>query len=105
MEVVSNTAEDLLISGLSYKLEPGASYVVSKRNSSFYSSGAQEYISGQGARVIRISLNGEGWLDPSTVRLLMTVNSKDTTTNHTLRLISPRGVFSGAQGVYIKERS
>ena len=93
VEAMANSVEYYLIDGLSFKLSPGASYVTNRRNASFYSSGAQEYISNQGARVVRITINGDGWLDPSTVRLLMTVNNKDATANHTLRLISPPWSF------------
>ena len=93
VEAMANSVEDYLIDGLSFKLSPGASYVTNRRNATFYSSGAQEYISGQGARVIRITLNGDGWLDPSTVRLLMTVNNKDSTAGHTLRMVSPPWCF------------
>ena len=75
VEAMANSVEDVLIPGLSFRLEPGASYVTDRRNVTWYASGAQNYVSGQGARVIRIAINGDGWIDPSTVRLSYTLNN------------------------------
>ena len=66
VEAMANSVEDVLINSLSFKLDPGASYIVDRRSVTWYASGAQTYVSGQGARVIRIALNGDGWIDPST---------------------------------------
>ena len=35
MEVYSSSVEDQLIDGLSYKLNPGSSYIVDRKNSTF----------------------------------------------------------------------
>ena len=78
VEAMANSVEDYLIDGLSFKLSPGASYVTDRRSVTWYASGAQTYISNQGARVIRLALNGEGWCDPSTVRLSYTLNNTAT---------------------------
>ena len=86
---MANSVEDYLIDGLSFKLSPGASYVTDRRSVTWYASGAQTYVSGQGARVIRIALNGDGWIDPSTVRLNYTLNN--TTTSAGVFLLRPIG--------------
>ena len=65
---MANSEEYYLIDGLSFKLSPSASYVSDRRSVAWYASGAQNYVSGQGARVIRIAIDGDGWIDPSTVR-------------------------------------
>ena len=88
MESMANSVEDYLISGLSFKLDPGASYVTDRRNVSFFTAGSNIYQSGSGARVIRIMLTGDGWLDPSTVRLAFTLVNNDNNVNHVLRPLS-----------------
>jgi hypothetical protein len=75
VEAMANSVEDYLIDGLSFKLSPGASYITSRRSCTWYTSGAQSYISGQGARVIRLQINGDGWIDPSTLQLLSTIRN------------------------------
>ena len=71
---MANSVEDYLIEGLSFKLQSGASYVMERKNSTFNAQGTQSYVSGTGSRLIRIQIaDGNGWLDPSTVRLLFTV--------------------------------
>ena len=73
VEAMANSVEYYLIDGLSFTLSPGASYVTNRRNVTWYTSGSQIYVSGQGARVIRPQMNGDGWVDPSTVRLVYTL--------------------------------
>jgi len=73
VDSMANSVEDYLIDGLSFKLNPGASYVADRRSVSYFPSGSNIYQSGSGARVIRVNLTGEGWLDPSTVRLTYTL--------------------------------
>jgi hypothetical protein len=64
-----------LIEGLSFKLSPGASYVTNRRSVSFFPSGSDTYSSTSGVKVIKIKLNGTDWLDPSTVKVMFTVNN------------------------------
>ena len=54
VHAIAYLVEGYLISAFSFKLDPGASYVIAKKNNSFYASGAQTCILGPGARVIRI---------------------------------------------------
>ena len=79
VEAIANSAEDYLIDGLSFKLSPGASYVTDRRSVTWFTSGSQILVSGQGARVCRIQENSDGWIDPSTVRLHYTLNNTSST--------------------------
>ena len=87
VEAMANSIEDYLIEGLSFKLNPGASYVTDRRNVSYFTAGSNIYQSGTGARVIRINLTGEGWMDPSTARICFTLRNNDGTAAHILRPI------------------
>ena len=80
MESHAQSAEDYLIEGLSFKLAPGASYVTNRRSVSFYPQGGNSYAP-NGVKVIRIALTEEGWLDPSTVRVMFDLNNVTTNTN------------------------
>jgi len=77
MESHAQSVEDYLIEGLSFKLAPGASYVSNRRSVSFFPQGGNSY-SSAGVKVIRIALTGEGWLDPSTVRIMYDLNNVST---------------------------
>ena len=41
MEVISNSVEDKLIDGLSYKLEPTASYITERKSATFWAQGSK----------------------------------------------------------------
>ena len=71
VDSMANSVEDYLIDGLSFKLQPGASYVTDRRSVNYYAAGSNVYTSASGARVIRINLTGDGWLDPATVRVVL----------------------------------
>jgi hypothetical protein len=88
VDSMASSVEDYLIEGLSFKLNPGASYVSDRRSVSYFPSGSNIYQAGSGARVIRVNLTGDGWLDPSTVRVQYTLVNNDTTTAKSLRVLS-----------------
>ena len=69
LESTTNAIEDHLIDALSFRLQPGASYVTNRRSVSFFPQGSNIYKPLQGTQVIKINLTGDGWLDPSTVQL------------------------------------
>ena len=69
VEAHAQSTEDFLIEGLSYKLNPGASYVSNRRSVSFFPSGSDTYSPASGVKVIKIKMNGTDWLDPSTVKV------------------------------------
>ena len=75
MEAHAQSVEDNLIDSLSFKLRAGASYDTDRRSVTFFPLGGNQYTS-NGVRVIKISLNGDQWLDPSTVKLFYTIQIK-----------------------------
>ena len=62
-----------------------------ENQSHFFTAGSNVYSSGSGARVIRIMVTGDGWLDPSTVRLGFTLFNNDNNAAHMLRPLSGVG--------------
>ena len=69
LEATTNAIEDYLIDSISFKLQPGASYVTDRRSVSYFPSGSNIYRPVAGTKVIKITLTGDQWLDPSTVQL------------------------------------
>ena len=85
MESITNNAEDLLVDSLSFKLPGSGQYVTDRRSVSFHPDGSNIYNARNGTRVIKFRLNGEGWLDPSTVRVMFDVVNTDGDDNKLLR--------------------
>ena len=77
MENFASSAEDMLIDGLSFKLSPGSSYITDRKNVSFFPSGSSIYTTVGRTKVLRILLNGDDWLDPSTLRVFFDVRNND----------------------------
>ena len=90
VDSMANSVEDYLIDGLSFKLQPGASYVIDRRSVNYYAAGSNVYTSNYGARVIRINLTGDGWLDPATVRVAYTLTNTDPDNGQLLRPLQPK---------------
>ena len=85
VEAIAHSIEDKLISGLQFSHKPTAKYVTDRKYVSWFPSGAEIYSPGAGgSKVIKVRLNADGWLDPSTVKLQFTVNNKDATNAMTL---------------------
>ena len=55
METVSNSIEDALISGSSYKLDATASYITERKSCTYYAMGGNAYAPNSGTKVIKIS--------------------------------------------------
>ena len=87
VEAIANGIEDKLINGLSFKLNPGASYVVDRRSVTYHPQGSNIYKPSAGTKLIRIVLTGDNWLDPSTFRVMFDVNNDDTIAAKQLRVI------------------
>ena len=88
MEAHASANEQLLIDGLSFKLKPGANYVTNRRSVTFHPQGSNIYKTQSGTKVLKIVLNSNDWLDPSTVRLMFDVKNTDADANKRLRTIS-----------------
>ena len=88
MEHYANSIEDVLVDGLKYKLEPGASYVQSRRQVTWFPSGSAIYSPTSGTRLIRVNINSTGeWLDPASIRFSFRLNNTDSTDAKILRTI------------------
>ena len=78
LESTTNAIEDHLIDSISFKLQPGASYVTDRRSVSFFPQGSNIYKPETGTKVIKIALTGTGeWLDPSTVQLQFQLKNEE----------------------------
>jgi hypothetical protein len=71
--------------------------VAERRSVSYFPSGSNIYQSGSGARVIRVNLTGEGWLDPSTVRFTYTLVNNAGETKVLRPLSGPWSFFRRAR--------
>ena len=81
IEAMANGVEDKLIDGLSFKMSPGASYVVDRRSVTYHPQGSNIYKSVGGTKLIRILLTGNNWLDPSTFRIMFDVRNNAASPN------------------------
>ncbi len=93
VEAVANSVEDRLIEGLSFKLAKGASYIADRRSVTFHPQGSNVYTTSSGTRLIKINLTGNGWCDPSTVRVMFNVQNDDASAAKRLRPISGAHAF------------
>ena len=69
MEAIASSVEDVLIPNLTYKLKNGSSYVQERKSSTYHPAGSNIY-STTGTKLIKISLTGDHYLDPSTFRIM-----------------------------------
>lgn len=94
VEAAANGITDKLVDSLSFKLSPGASYVTDRRSVTFHPQGSNIYESVNGVRLIRINLNGDSWLDPSTFRLGFDLANTSSDAGKLLRPLSgPHSLF------------
>ena len=84
MESISTHAEYLLVDSLSFKLPGSGQYVTDRRSASVQTDGGNVYNSQSGSRILKFRLNGEGWLDPSTVRVMFHVMNTNSDPSKTL---------------------
>jgi len=75
MDTTAANTEDTLVDEMDFSLKNSASYIQSRRFSSFFPAGGNSY-SPNCVKVIRVNLTSEnGWLDPMTTRVLFTLNN------------------------------
>jgi hypothetical protein len=98
MEHYAASVADHLVDSLSFKLDPSASYIQSRRAVTFFPQGSNIYSAGgAGTRLVRINISSSmgQWLDASSVRLSFRLNNTNPTPGCVLRTISgPMGFFS-----------
>ena len=87
VEAMANGVEDKLIDGLSFKMQPGASYVVDRRSVTYHPQGSNIYKPNTGSKLIRILLPGDNWLDPSTLRICFNVSNDEATITRNLYVL------------------
>ena len=94
MEGHVQSVEDNSIDSLNFKLRAGASYVTNRRSVTFWPSGGNEYTC-KGVKVIKIGLNGDQWLDPSTVKVFFDIQNTTALTDDTalIPMVSGAWVF------------
>jgi hypothetical protein len=93
MEAITNSAEDYLIDGLSFKLKLGASYVTDRKSFIFWSIGSNVYTPVGGVKLIKFQLNGDdgNWLDPSSVVFQFELVNTAPVVNSTTNVLRPVG--------------
>ena len=93
MEAITNSAEDYLIDGLSFKMKPGASYVTDRKSATFWSIGSNVYTPVGGVKLIKFQLNGDdgNWLDPSSVVFQFELVNTAAVVNSTTNVLRPVG--------------
>ena len=90
---MANSVEDYLIDGLSFKLKPGASYINERKSVTFHPQGGNHYTT-SGVRLIKFSITGDQWLDPSTFRVAFNlVNAESVSTRRLRPLSGPHSFF------------
>ena len=87
IEAHSTGEADELIDVLSYKLPDTATYFTDRKSVSFFASGSNEY-STSGTKLIKLAVNGDNWMDPSTFRISFDIVNTDTSLNALLRPLS-----------------
>jgi hypothetical protein len=73
MENLTNSAEEVLVDSLSFKLPGSGQYVTERRSTTWHTEGSNAYSPLSGTKVIRFRMAGEGWMDPSTFRIMFDV--------------------------------
>ena len=93
MEGVANSVEDKLIDSLSFKLAPGASYVQERKSVTFHPTGSNAYSANNGVKLMKFVITGDGWLDPSTFRIMFDVVNLATDPLRELRTLGGPWTF------------
>ena len=75
VESIASGIDDVLVDALSFKLQPGATYINERKSCTFYASGSNEYTP-SGTKLIKLVCASDGWLDPLTLRVQFDVNNK-----------------------------
>ena len=85
VEAIANSIEDKLIDGLSFKLAPGASYVQERKSVTYHPQGSNIYMATGGTKLIKMLITGDGWVDPSTFRIMFDLRNNASDVDKQLR--------------------
>jgi hypothetical protein len=91
MENLTNSAEEVLVDSLSFKLPGSGQYVTERRSTTWHTEGSNAYSPLSGTKVIRFRMAGEGWMDPSTFRIMFDVVNLDLGTSGAPEVLRPIG--------------
>ena len=94
VESYANSIEDRLVDGLSFKLEPGASYIRERKSVTFHPQGGSVCSPTQGTQLIKIVLTFKDWLDPNTFRVMFDLVNDDPVSGDAKRLRPLSGPWS-----------
>ena len=104
VESYANSIEDRLVDGLSFKLEPGASYTHERKSVTYHPQGSNVHNPSSGATLIKIAVTGKDWVGPNTFRITFdlvndgefaqTTPASPPTKNQCLRPLSGPWCFS-----------
>ena len=94
-EVIANSLEYALIDGLPFKFCKTVSYITNSRSCTIHPQGINICTFTNGIKLLKISLNGPDWLDPSTIRMMFDLQDTHNTANCRLRPVGgPWAFFS-----------
>ena len=93
METYMNSVDDVLIDGLTYNLKLGASYVKQRRSVTYYPQGSNIYSPNAGAKLIKIVIAGDEYLDPSTFRIFFDLVNNENDGTKKIRALSGPHIF------------
>ena len=96
MESKVQTAENVLIPNLKFSLKPTADYITSRRSVTYGVDGSNIYTATSGSKVVKFRINGDQWLDPSTLMVQFDIVNKDTGLKN-LRPLAVHGFFKRAR--------
>ena len=93
---IAGGVESVLLDELRFTPSPGASYVLNKDVVRYYPSGSSIYSPSSGQRVCKINITGAAnqWINPQSLRLVMTVVNTETDTAKKLHTLT------GAHGFF-----
>ena len=77
MQSITNASEDTLVDSLSFKLPGTGSYVSERKNVTYHPEGSGSYSATSGTKVVKFRLSSDGWLDPSTFRIMFNIVNED----------------------------
>ena len=89
METILSAQEEMLVPGLRFEMGHTADYVTSRKMSSYFPSGSSTLSPQSGAKVLRVVLGDNVWIDPSTLKVEYQFNPVGAN----MTPISPHGAF------------
>ena len=97
MQAITNSSEDTLVTSLRFKLPGTGNYVSERKNISYFPEGSGSYSAVSGTKVVKFRLSSDGWLDPSTFRIMFNVVNDDP--NGGAKVLRPLGdVYASSAG-------